>query len=84
MDLPDSIGRRMKLAAARRGLSMKALVVAALEHELDANWGRTQAHNIAFPLVSSRKPGIYEMNPEQISDILVREEAVAYEASDRR
>lgn len=84
LDLPEVLGRRTKFAAARRGISMKALIVLALEHELDSKGSASQAQPLEFPLVRSRTPGAYELNPEQIGEILVREEAAAYEASDRR
>lgn len=84
LDIPDAIGRRVKLVAARRGVSMKNLIVAALEHELDSRYRASQALPIDFPLVPSREPGSYELDPEQIGEILVREETAAYEAADRR
>lgn len=84
VDIPDSIGRRVKLAAARRGLSMKDLIVAALEHELDARQATSRAQSLPLPLIGSRTPGRYELEPEEISAILLREEAAAYEATDGR
>ena len=83
LDIPDSIGRRVKIAAARRGLSMKALIVAALENELDTRKLVGQARPLRFPLISSKKPGCYDLKPEEISEILVREDAAAYEAAER-
>ena len=84
LDIPDSIGRRVKIAAARRGLSMKALIVAALESELDTRRGTAQARPLGLPLISSKTPGCYDLKPDEINDILVREEAAAYEAAERR
>ena len=84
LDIPDTIGRRVKVAAARRGLSMKALIVAALENELDTRKRTTQARPLRFPLISSSTPGCYDLKPKEINDILMREEAAAYEAFERR
>jgi hypothetical protein len=84
IDLPQGLGRRLKLAAARRGLSMKDVIVAALERELDTRQGGSEAEPLRLPLVCSKVPGCYELEPTQISEILVREEAAAYEAADRR
>lgn len=84
LDIPDPIGRRVKIMAARRGLSMKALIVAALEKELDTRKGTEQALPLHLPLISSKTPGCYDLKPEEINDILVREEAAAYEAAERR
>jgi len=84
LDIPDSIGRRVKITAAQRGLSMKALIVAALENELDTRKRPTQVRPLRLPLVSSKTPGCYDLKPEEINDILVREEAAAYEATERR
>ena len=83
LELPSVLARRAKLAAIRRGLSMKTLVALALEHELGGR-SKTMGKNIRFPLIRSREPGTYELNPATISDILVREEEAAYEAADRR
>jgi hypothetical protein len=84
LDIPDSVGRRVKIAAARRGLSMKALIVAALENELDARKRVAQAQPLRFPLISSKTPGCYDLKPEEINNILVREEEAAYETLERR
>jgi hypothetical protein len=84
LDIPDSIGRRVKVAAAQRGLSMKALVLAALEHELDTRKRAAHTRPLRFPLVPSPTAGCYDLKPEEINEILLREEAAAYEAVERR
>ena len=84
LDIPDAIGRRVKVAAARRGLSMKALIVAALENELDPRKHVAPTRPLRFPMISSQTPGCYDLKPKEISDILLREEAAAYEALERR
>lgn len=72
------------MVAARRGVSMKSVIVAALEYELDGKAKGTEGNAIRFPLVHSKEPATYDLRPEEISRILVREETVAYEAADRR
>ena len=84
LDIPDSIGRRVKVVAAQRGLSMKALIVSALENELDTRRRAAQARPLRFPLISSPTAGCYDLKPQEINDILLREEAAAYEALERR
>jgi plasmid stability protein len=84
LDIPDGIGRRVKIAAARRGVSMKALIVEALENELDTRKHAAQTRPLRLPLVSSRTQGCYDLKPEEINDILAREEATAYETIERR
>ncbi|MCX6995516.1 MAG: hypothetical protein NTV49_00140 [Kiritimatiellaeota bacterium] len=84
LEIPDALGRRVKVVAARRGLSMKALIVAALENELDTRKRIAQAQPLRFPLISSPTPGCYDLKPEEIKAILLREEAAAYEAFERR
>lgn len=84
LDIPDELGRRVKMAAVRRGLTMKHLIVTAIEHELGARKQAPARNTISFPLIPSKKPGVYELKPEQINDILLREEIAAYEATDRR
>ncbi len=83
LDIPDTFGKRVKMAALRRGVTMKDLIVTALEHELDAKKADVGVKALQFPLVSSKTPACYELKPEQISDILLREEVFAYETVDR-
>ena len=84
MDLPDDLARRAKLAAVNRGLSLKALVVEALTQSLDRAPARSHQGMAALPLIRSRRPGGYDLSPRKIHDILLREEAEAYEAAGRR
>lgn len=84
LDIPDALGRRVKMAAVQRGFTMRRLIVTALEHEIGARRPQTAGNTIRFPLLPSRKAAVYELKPEQINDILLREEVAAYEAADRR
>ncbi len=84
MDLPDALARRAKMAAVRRGISLKNLMTEALERDLDAASSKPTGHQLQFPLVRSRKPGALRLTPDEIHGILVREEAAAHEAAQRR
>ncbi len=83
LDLPDALGKRAKLAAIHRGVSLKDVVVAALERDLNAA-AKPAGKSIEFPLIRSRTPGAYKLTPRRIHDILAREESAAYEAAQRR
>jgi hypothetical protein len=83
LELPDAVTRRAKMAAVRRDMSLKDLVVVALEHELDAGIAKPRGGVLDLPLLRSRKPGSRRLSPEDVHDILVREERAAYEAAER-
>ena len=84
LEFPDTLARRAKTAAVRRGITLKALVAQALERDLDAAASKPAGHAIRFPLVGSRKPGAMRLTPAEIQDILLREETAAYETAQRR
>jgi len=62
---------------------MKRLIITSLEHEIGARRPQTTGNAIRFPLIPSRKAAVYELKPEDINDILLREEVAAYEAAGR-
>ena len=82
LDIPDPLARRVKLTAVQRGVTMKELIVAALEHELSPQKA-AKAGELAFPLLPGKASESYDLDPDEISAILVREEAAAYEAAQR-
>lgn len=84
VDLPNELARRAKLAAVRRGTSLKTLLTQALERDLDAPAAKPAGGPLRFPLVRSADPGALKLSPDEIQQILVREEAAAYEAAGRR
>lgn len=84
LDLPDALARRAKLAAVRRNTSLKDLIVTALERELDARSVKPKGPELTLPLIPSRAPGRRGLSPEEVHEILVREELAAYEAARRR
>ena len=83
LELPDAVARRAKLAAVRRDMTLKDLVVAALEHELDAGSAKPTGGALYLPLIPSRKPGSRRLSPDEVHDILLREERAAYETANR-
>lgn len=84
LDFPDALAQRAKMVAVRRGITLKTLVTQALEKNLDAGAAKPSGRSIKFPLVRSRKPGALLLTPEDIHDILLREESAAYETALRR
>lgn len=83
LDLPDALARRAKLAAASRGVTLKALMMEALSRELDGPVVRTGT-KLEFPLIKSRQPGSLNLTPEALHEILAREDSATYEVSRRR
>lgn len=82
IDIPDRLGKQVKSRAALAGLSLKQFVTQALERQLAAGVEPSapqQAYEL--PVVRSRAPGSMTLTPEEISAVLIREEATAY-ASD--
>jgi hypothetical protein len=84
LDLPDALAQRAKIAAVRRGLSLRALVAQALDHELASSGRPVPSRPLELPVIRSGQPASYDLNPAQIADILLREECAAYEAAQRR
>ena len=84
IDIPDALGRRVKIRAAQEGRSLKTLITQALERELVAAAAPAASTAApALPVIRSKKPGSLRITPDEISDLLVREEAAAYAADVR-
>ena len=85
IDMPDALGRQIKIEAAREGVSLKELITRALEHELCVpKTPAVPSVPPVLPVVKSRRPGALKLTPEEISALLVREEDAAYAADLRR
>ncbi len=68
IDLPDPLFRELKAIAARRGTSLKTVVRAAVEKEIqrmEDNVGR----RLKFPLLSSQEPGSVNLTSAEIDDL---------------
>ena len=84
VELPDGLAHRAKLAAVRRGVSLKTLVTEALEHGLEAGGHKCGAGTIQFPLRHSQQPGSYDPSPDRVAELLRREEVAGEEVAQRR
>lgn len=85
IDIPDALGRQAKSRASLAGVSFKRFVREALERQLAAGLAcEPAATDRSLPIIRSRKPGGLVLSPDEISAILVREEAAAYGADLRR
>lgn len=84
LDLPDALAQRAKIAAVRRGVTLRALIAQSLEHELAAGARATRGRTPDLPVIRSGKPGGYELKPAEVAEILLREECAAYEMAERR
>lgn len=69
VDLPDPLFRELKATAARRGTSLKAVILAAVEEEIRSKEGKA-GRKLKFPLLSSREPGSLNLSNAEIDDLL--------------
>ena len=70
IDLPDSLFRRAKATAAMRGISMKNLVIAAIERETGPAAPPKPAKNRAFPLVRLKHTKVLDLTGFNFDDLL--------------
>jgi hypothetical protein len=68
VDLPDSLFREVKAVAARRGMSLKALIRTAVEEEI-RRAERRAGRRVKFPVLSSREPGSLDLTNAEIEDL---------------
>ena len=85
IDIPDLLGRQVKIRAAQTGQPLKRFITRALERELagGAPCERLRAR-VSLPVIRSRAPGALKITPEEVSAWLVREEVAAYGSDVRR
>ena len=69
VDLPDPLFRRLKAVAALRGLSLKEILLRALEKELQP--GSPKKSKVKFPLIRSQEPGALALTNAEIDEILL-------------
>jgi len=85
VDIPDTLGRQVKSRAALSGQSLKHFIIHALECQLAAGVSNSLVRtDRALPVIRSRKPGSLKLTPDEVSALLVREEAAAYGTALRR
>lgn len=68
VELPDPVFRRLKATAALRGTSLKAVILSAVEKELQRP--AAARRKARFPLVRSRQPGALSLTSAEIDEIL--------------
>ncbi len=84
IDIPEALGRQVKIRAAQEGRSLKTLITQALERELAAAAApAVPSVTPRLPVIRSSRPGSLKITPEEISELLVREETAAYAADVR-
>lgn len=64
VDVPDPVYRRLKAEAALRGMTMKSLILAALEREI-RDPVPVEADE-PFPVIPSDRPGSLHLDPDQL------------------
>jgi uncharacterized protein (DUF1778 family) len=68
IDIPDSLHRRLKAAAALRGLSVTDIIVTLVSRELQGVSRRK--NRVKLPLVESRRPGRLRLTNAEVNEIL--------------
>ncbi len=68
VDLPDPVFRRLKAAAALQSISLKEMILRALEKELRS--ARPNKGKARFPLIRSKQPGTLSLTNAEIDEIL--------------
>ncbi len=85
IDIPDDLGRQIKVRAAQLGRPLKWVMMRALEREIkDVGITETARRKRVLPVIRSHAPGSLTLSPEEISALLVREESAAYGSDVRR
>jgi hypothetical protein len=69
VDIPDSLYRRLKSAAALRGCSVKDLVLRALKAALQHD-DRRKKKPVRLPIIASKRPGSLKLTNSKIHEIL--------------
>jgi hypothetical protein len=70
VDIPDSLYRRLKSAAALRGCSVKDLVLLGVKTELEGSKRRPRNRGVRLPLIDSNRPGRLQLSNRRINEIL--------------
>ena len=68
VDIPDSTYRELKAKAARRGCSVKELILESVRNELRPSSRRTG--RIKLPILESKEPGTLRLTNEMIYEII--------------
>jgi hypothetical protein len=69
VDIPDELFRDLKLKSAREGVTLKQLIVKALESQIHEAPGR-QPHRIRGPLIRCKSKQPIALTNAEIEDLL--------------
>lgn len=64
IEMPDAVFKELKILAVSRGVTLKALVLSAVERELKTSLPRR------FPVIPSKEPGSLNLTNAEIEDLL--------------
>ena len=70
VDIPDSMYRRLKSAAALRGCSVKDLVLRSVRAELQSQRSKRTRKFVKLPIIDSKRPGSLKLTNRRINEIL--------------
>ena len=68
VDIPDPTYRELKAKAAKRGCSVKELILESVQHELRPR--SRKRGRIKLPIFKSKEPGTLRLTNEMIYDII--------------
>jgi len=75
IDIPDDLFRNAMALSSLRGITLKALITRAIEHELESATIRIRPRRMTFPIVRSSRPGSVAVAPDRIAEILETDDA---------
>lgn len=70
IDFDDRLFRKMKSAAALRGLSLRVFITRAVRHELESQQFSPGGRRAGLPFVPSARPGSLALDADRIAEIL--------------
>ncbi len=70
VDIPDSLYRRLKSAAALRGCSVKELILRGVSAELEPTTSGRRKKTVRLPIIDSKRPGWLDLTNQKINEIL--------------
>lgn len=76
VDIPDLLGKQIKIRTAQPGRPLKWLVTRALEREIaGASTNKTTPTERVLPIIRSHAAGFLALSPEEVRSLLIREES---------
>lgn len=71
VDIPDSLYRQLKSAAALQGCSVKELVLRGVRAEIQSREDSRTSRPVKLPIIRSKKPGWLRLSNRRINEILL-------------